>query len=100
MSCSTTIDGLGPGDVAQQIGGIGGFLVGHAGGRLVDQQELRLLRQQHADLEPLLLAVGQFGRLAMALAREADALQQGVDPLPLAEPCAARAGSRRARGLP
>ena len=36
-----------------------GFLVGHAGHRLVEQQQLGVLHQQHADLQPLLLAVAQ-----------------------------------------
>ena len=36
-----------------------GLVVGHAGDRLVEQQQLRLLHQQHADLEPLLLPVRQ-----------------------------------------
>src|SRR2546426_7696592 len=31
----------------------------HAGGRLVEQQDLRVARDQHGDLEPLLLAVCQ-----------------------------------------
>ena len=47
------------GDLAQELGGRLGLGVGHAGDRLVDQQQLRVLRQQHADLEPLLLAVRQ-----------------------------------------
>ncbi len=41
----------------QQLGGALDLLRRHAGDRLVDQQQLRLLHQQHADFEPLLLAV-------------------------------------------
>ena len=50
--------------LAQQLGGLLGLGVGHAGDRLVDQQQLRVLRQQHADLEPLLLAVRERRRRA------------------------------------
>ena len=55
--------------------------VGHAGDRFVDQQQLRVLRQQHADLEPLLLAVAQARRPAVARVGQADGLQDAVDPL-------------------
>ena len=34
----------------------------HAGDRLVEHQQLRVLDQQHADLEPLLLAVAEQSR--------------------------------------
>ena len=40
------------------------LVVGHAGDRLVEQQQLRLLHQQHADLQPLLLAVREQSRRA------------------------------------
>ena len=54
--------------------------VGHAGDRLVDQQHLRVLRQQHADLQPLLLPVRQQARLrAWRWSVEADDLQHLVD---------------------
>ena len=45
------------GERHQELGRALGFLMRHAGDRLVDQHELRLLHEQHADLEPLLLAV-------------------------------------------
>ncbi len=41
----------------EKLGSLARLGVGHAGGRLVDQQQLRVLGQQHADFEPLLLAV-------------------------------------------
>ena len=41
----------------QQLRRALGLLRRHSGHRLVDQQQLRLLHQQHPDLEPLLLAV-------------------------------------------
>ena len=47
------------GERQQQLRGALGFLRRHAGHRLVDQQQLGLLHQQHADLEPLLLPVRQ-----------------------------------------
>jgi hypothetical protein len=43
----------------EQLGGALGLVVGHAGHRFVEQQQLRVLHQQHADLQPLLLAVGE-----------------------------------------
>ncbi len=58
-------------DLLQQLGGLPRLGVGHAGDRLVDQQQLRLLRQQHADLEPLLLAVRQAAGDALAHASSA-----------------------------
>ena len=51
----------------EQLGGALGLLVGHAGHRLVEQQQLRVLHQQHADLQPLLLAVRQQAGDASAL---------------------------------
>ena len=59
MSCSTTTSECSPSSAEEQLGGALGFLVGHAGHRLVEQQQLRVLHQQHADLQPLLLAVAQ-----------------------------------------
>ena len=56
----------------EQLGGLGRLGVGHAGDRLVDQQQLRVLRQQHADLEPLLLAVRQVGGERLRAVREPD----------------------------
>src|ERR1022692_2366303 len=41
----------------QYFAGLVRFLVGHAGGGFVDEQQLRILREQHADFEPLLLPV-------------------------------------------
>ena len=42
-----------------QVGGLVGLGVGHPGHRLVEQDQPRLQHQQHPDLEPLLLAMGQ-----------------------------------------
>ena len=69
MSCSTTTTVWSAVDLLEQLGGLLGLGVGHAGDRLVDQQQLRVLREQHADLEPLLLAVRQAAGEAVAHAR-------------------------------
>ena len=71
MSCSTTTTECVLAMSRSSSAVSRGLLVGHAGGRLVDQQQLGLLHQQHADLEPLLLAVGQLARLAVTLLRQA-----------------------------
>ena len=57
MSCSITTTVLRRASALQQLRRALRLLVGHAGHRLVEQQQLRLLHEQHADLEPLLLAV-------------------------------------------
>ena len=59
--------------------GARGFFLGHAGHRLVHQQQLRILGHHHADLEPLLLAVRQRSGLLAGLGGEADGLQRGRD---------------------
>ena len=56
-----------------------GLGVGHAGGRLVDEQQLRLLGEQHADLQPLLLAVAEIGGADVARVGEADRVEDLVD---------------------
>ncbi len=55
----------------------------HAGHRLVHQQQLRVLHQQHADFEPLLLAVREDSSQCIALLREADDVEDLVDSLML-----------------
>ena len=57
ISCSTTITECLPASDKQQLGGAFRFLRRHAGHRLVDEEQLRLLHEEHADLEPLLLPV-------------------------------------------
>ncbi len=70
MSCSTTMTVLfSLVDLFEQFGGLMRFDIGHAGHRLVDQQQLRILRQQHADLEPLLLAMRQIAGEPVARVR-------------------------------
>ena len=69
-------------DFAQEIGGRRGLAVGHAGDRLVDQQELRVLRQQHADFQPLLLPVRQRSGDARPMVGKPRRREDGVDRLP------------------
>ena len=55
----------------EQLGGLGALRDAHAGDRLVEHQQLGVLDQQHADLEPLLLAVAeQFRRPVEAVLQE------------------------------
>ena len=68
--------------------------VGHAGDRLVHQQEFRVLRQQHADLEPLLLPVGQIGSGPKTMIRQPRRHEDFVDPLALFT-CRAREHGRK-----
>ena len=51
----------------------------HAGNRLVHQEQLRVLHQQHADFEPLLLAVREDSSQCLALRRKADDVKDLVD---------------------
>src|SRR5215218_10236765 len=61
-------DRMGLVDAAQELRGLGGLRVGHAGDRLVDEKKGRDLRQEHADLEPLLLAMAEVrGELVAAV---------------------------------
>ena len=71
--------GMFAGKRLQQLGRALDLLRGHAGNRLVHQEQLRLLHQQHADLEPLLLAVGQCSSQRLVLLREADDFEDLVD---------------------
>jgi hypothetical protein len=52
-----------------------GFLVGHAGHGLVQQQQLGVLHQQHADLQPLLLAMAQVAGQARHAVGQVDGVQ-------------------------
>ena len=72
----------------QQLCGAVHLLVCHTCDRLVDQQQMRILHQQHADLEPLLLAVRECAGLALGLLLESDDAQDLVDAVALlaAEP--------------
>src|SRR5229473_3111784 len=80
---------------ADQLGGRLGLAVGHAGDRLVEQQELAVVDQQHADLEPLLLAVAQRAGRLLTLLGQPDALQGSPDAL---APLLGQAGKQRPPG--
>ena len=55
----------------EQLGGLVALGDAHAGDRLVEHQQLGILDQQHADLQPLLLAVAQgFGRTIEMILKE------------------------------
>ena len=68
-------------DVAQQLGGLLGFGVGHAGHGFIDQEQTRVLGQQHADFEPLLLPVAQVPGPAVAVVAQAYGAQDALDPV-------------------
>ena len=55
------------------------LFIRHAGRRFVHQEKLRVLREQHANFEPLLLSVGQRAGLRVRLIAEVDRLQDIVN---------------------
>ncbi|MNL20719.1 hypothetical protein D3C87_1419770 [compost metagenome] len=63
-------DRAGLGDFLQKHGGFGCLRIRHAGHRLVHQKQLRLLREQHANFQPLFLAVREVGRKIAAAVAE------------------------------
>ena len=64
----------------------------HAGGRLVHQQQLRLVGERHRELEPLEVAIGELAAGPLGIAAHADEIEQ---PAGLAR--ARIAASRRQR---
>src|SRR5256886_13532107 len=76
-------DGAVARDAEEQLGGARGLFVRHARHRLVDEEELGILRHHHPDLQPLLLAVRQRARQHAALGGKADLLQRAVDAAPV-----------------
>ena len=50
-------DGAGLGGIDQKLGGLFAFGRGHAGGGFVDEQKLGVLGEEHADFQPLFLAM-------------------------------------------
>ena len=83
MSCSTTTTECRPASERRKFGRAHRFLVRHARDRLVQQQQSRLLHQQHPDLEPLLLAVRRLGQ-SIGLRGELDQAQRLGDPIEVA----------------
>src|SRR5687767_11725744 len=68
-------------DLFQQIRGLPRFGVGHSRDWLVDQEELWFLRQQHADLQPLLLTMRQTAGEPMTHRTKPYHLENGDDSL-------------------
>src|SRR5262249_3972951 len=66
-------------DLLEELGGLPRLGIGHARNRLVDEKKLGLLRQQHADLEPLFLTVRQRAGDAVAHRRQPDGVENAVD---------------------
>src|SRR5579883_1809031 len=85
--------GAGADQRADERGRRRGLAVGHAGHRLVEQQQPLLLDQQHADLKPLLLSVDQGSRQDALAPGEPDAADHRRDRLLLRarRPCEQRA---------
>ena len=52
--------------------------------RLIEQHELRLLRQRNGDLHPLTFAAGEFGKNAMAHAEDIDGLHGALHRVQIA----------------
>ena len=69
-------DGALLGDALQQPPGLVLLLGAHPRDRLVEHEQLRVLHEQHADLQPLLLAVGQDARGDVDEIGQADRLQR------------------------
>src|ERR1039458_2232075 len=58
-----------------------GFRLRHAGGRLIEQNHLRILRDQKAQFEPLGFTVAQIGGQPVSLFGQTDQLEHMVDIL-------------------
>ena len=70
MSCSMTSTVVPSCAICRdELAGVQALLLGHAGDRLVEQQQPRALDEHHRDLEPLLLAVRQRAGGVVARAR-------------------------------
>ena len=93
MSCSTTTSVVLAREREEELGAAHRLLVGHAGDRLVEQQQSRLLHQQHADLEPLLLAVRQQIRRGRSASAASWIVSSDGSAMPVASP-----SSRASRG--
>src|SRR5690606_13302696 len=69
------------GEGEEELAGAVSLLVGHAGGGFIDEEDLGVLREEHADLEPLLFAVGEEPGFPTTLRVEADQFEDVVDPV-------------------
>ena len=72
-----------PSQTEKKIPSLSRFLVGHAGCRLINQEKLSVLREQHADLEPLFLPVSEISGLGFSTVLETDDFQHFEDTLAL-----------------
>ncbi len=70
-------------DLFEQFCGLMRFHIRHARHRLIHQKQFGILRQQHTDLEPLLLAVRQRAGQTIARILEPDRLQHALDAFAL-----------------
>src|SRR5215211_3692573 len=59
------------------------FLIGHSRGRLIDEEYFWILREQHADFQPLLFTVRQQSGFSVSLRIETDQLQDLVELIAL-----------------
>ena len=66
-------------ELPYQLAGCRGLLGGHAGGGLVEQQKLGIIRQEKPDLQPLALTVREIAGEDARLVLESDQLQHAGD---------------------
>ena len=76
-------DAVFAGEGEEQFSGAMSFVVGHSGGWFVDQENLRILGEEHADFEPLFFSVGELAGEPVAFGVETDQREQRVDPVAL-----------------
>ncbi len=95
MSCSTTITEWRPASEVSSSAVRSVSCGVMPGDRLVHQQQPRVLHQQHADLQPLLLPVRQCAGTLVAPRSQADDLQHLIDLLPLRGAQCARTATRQ-----
>ena len=66
-------------DLLEQLSGLQRLGIGHAGDGLVNEEQLRLLCQEHADFEPLLLAMRQASGHARSHAFEPGRIEDVIN---------------------
>ena len=67
----------------EQFPGAMSFVVGHAGSGFVDEENLRVLGEEHTDFEPLFFSVGKLAGEPVAFGVETDEREQLVNALAL-----------------
>src|ERR1700687_1844894 len=68
-------------EAIDDLGGLEGFRLGHAGGGFIEQNHFWILRDQEAQLEPLGLAVAEIGGQPAGLLRQTDQVENTIDIL-------------------